>query len=375
MSSGEFVLQPSGIKAYYPSLLPPSPKLRFDLELQELLMNGEKSHFLLKKVWEFLPDPELFDFYIILKEAVSSSGIDGYDITAGEFLGHTAREGKENNPNCLIVENYIRGMETGRVLLSGSASPGDSIVQVHKSIVQGNGAGYYPGEFRNNIKRVGTEKDFNEGNGFYPPPASEINRLMKDLEDFIISSSGFPQLIKAALIHAQFESIHPFSRGNGRVGRILLNLYMAEKGKIDAPLFCISSYLLQNRLEYFGKLNLIRSDNNWEAWLKFFLRGVDITCTRVLDTVKKIIVLRKRNLDIITKNGFSSPAGVRVFELFQKRPVLSVRDIMKEINVSKQGAYNLVSKFLEAGIVEEITGRLRDRIFSYSGLIRIIDDI
>ena len=208
---------------------------------------------------------------------------------------------------------------------------------------------------------------------FVPPPPEKVPDLLSDLEAFIVADDRIPPLIKIGLVHAQFETIHPFIDGNGRMGRLFITFYLCQKGILARPLLYLSIYLKQHREEYYSLLQEIRMEGDWESWLKFFLRGVIEVSKEALANAKEIIALKERLIDTLVKNNAGGLNAIRLLDLLFTKPVVTVTDISSALGISHQPAYDLVDQFEKLEILREITGKKRYKKYLFTDYLRIIE--
>jgi Fic family protein len=245
--------------------------------------------------------------------------------------------------------------------------------EIHKILTEGaRGKDKAPGEFRKTQNWIGPLGGSLIDAIFIPPPPENVLPAMQDLEKFILKDEPMPQLLKIALIHAQFETIHPFRDGNGRVGRLLITLYLLWKKILSRPLLYLSFYLKKNREQYYDQLMKTRTDGNWENWITFFLEGIKVTSKEAILTAKNIINLKDSLIEKIYQKSISSIHAVKLIDLLFERPVIAVNDVIERIKISKDTATELVNKFEKAQILKEITGKKRYRRYMFKDYVDLI---
>ena len=371
---GIYVAQPSGYRAFIPNPLPPQPPIVYGEELQFLLSNADRTLARLDGVTTVLPNPDLFITMYIKKEALLSSQIEGTQASLEGILEFEANlKPKEDINEIKEVINYIKAMNYGIERLEEFPISLRLIKEIHKVLIKGTrGAHRDPGEFRKTQNWIGPPGAFLKEAVFVPPPSNMVLELMGDMEKFIHRKDNIPPLIKIALIHSQFETIHPFLDGNGRIGRLLITFYLYLEQILSKPLLYLSYYLKKKREKYYSFLMDVRLKGDWESWLKFFLQGVIEVSEEATNTAKEIIGLK----EILTKKLFvgkiTSIYAVSLLDMLFHKPLISVNDIINELNIYKQTANDLIKKFEKIGILQEITGKQRYKKYLFSNYIEII---
>lgn len=273
------------------------------------------------------------------------------------------------------VSNYVAALEQGMARLrEGFPLSNRLLREIHAQLLaRGRGAEKHPGEFRRSQNWIGGTRPGNAR--FVPPPPGLVHDCMADLERFLNDQADpLPNLIKAALAHVQFETIHPFLDGNGRVGRLMIGLILHQAGILRQPLLYMSLYFKQQRGEYYRLLDGVRREGAWEAWLDFFLEGVAQTASGAVDTAHRLLALFQQDAARIQSLGRSAASALRVFEVLRLRPVASIADLAKRTGVSYPTAAKNVDALAGLGILRELTGRRRDRVFAYDGYLRILSE-
>jgi len=372
--AGIFVLQNAGYESFIPNPLPPKD-LVIDDELQLLLSKADGALARLDGVTQVLPNPDLFVAMYIKKEALLSSRIEGTQASLKGVLEFEAKlEPKENINDIREVINYIKAMHYGIDNLgSGNLSP-ELINDIHRILIEGTrGTNKLPGKLRNFQNWIGIGGGTIHDAVYVPPPPEYVEELMSELEDFIQTPDNIPSLIKIALIHSQFETIHPYLDGNGRMGRLLITFYLYWKGLLSRPLLYLSFYLKKNRNLYYESLNDIRLKGHWEQWLKFFLKGVIEVSNDSIDTAKRIIELKQNLIEKLLKNNVGGVHAVKLIDILFDHPVITVTEISELIGISRQAANKLTSKFEDMNILTEITGKKRYKKYTFVDFVRIIE--
>ncbi len=372
--AGLFVLQSAGYETFIPNPLPPKD-LVIDDELQLLLSKADGALARLDGVTQVLPNPDLFVAMYIKKEALLSSRIEGTQASLKGVLEFEAKlEPKENINDIREVMNYIKAMHHGIDNLGSDNLSPELINDIHKILIEGTrGTNKLPGKLRDFQNWIGTGGGTIHDAVYVPPPPEYVEELMSELEDFIQTPDNIPSLIKIALIHSQFETIHPYLDGNGRMGRLLITFYLYWKGLLSRPLLYLSFYLKKNRNLYYETLNDIRLKGDWEQWLKFFLKGVIEVSNDSIDTAKRIIELKQNLIEKLLENNVGGVHAVKLIDILFDHPVITVTEISELIGISRQAANKLTSKFEEMNILTEITGKKRYKKYTFVDFVRIIE--
>ena len=294
--AGKFVTQPAGYKAFAPKPLPPSPPIQYDEELQSLLSTADRSLARLDGVITVLPNPNLFIAMYVKKEALLSSQIEGTQASLEGVLEFEADLiPKENLDEIKEVINYVRALNHGIERLKELPMSLRLIKEIHKTLLEETrGAHRNPGEFRKSQNWIGPPGFPLSEAIFIPPPPDLVIPAMGELEKFLHQESNIPPLVKIGLIHAEFETIHPFLDGNGRIGRLLITFYLFWKEILSKPLLYLSFYLKKKRPEYYDLLMKVRIDGAWEEWIKFFLKGISDTSGEAAKSAREIIQLKEK---------------------------------------------------------------------------------
>lgn len=374
MRTGTYRDQLQGIgryKSFIPSKLPFLVKM--DEKLQSLLSRADMALGRLDSVAEFLPAIDFFIFMYVRKEATISSQIEGTQATFVDVLKKEAKiEDGETHKDVDEIINYINAMNYGLKRLTEFPLSLRLIKEIHSQLLSGVRGEYKtPGEFRTSQNWIGGPTI--ETAIFVPPPASEVISLMGDLEEYMHSLLSTPVLIKIGLIHAQFETIHPFLDGNGRIGRLLITFYLCQQKILHKPLLYLSDYFKSNRQTYYDRLNNYRTKDAIENWLEFFLQGIIETSEKAVETARKIISLREYGLKTISKFGRSTEKSLMIYNHLFLSPLLRVKDIEKITNLTNPAALSLVDKFEKSGILTELTGFKRNRVFSFADYITLFE--
>ena len=372
--AGTFVKQPAGYMAFIPKPLPPTPPLEYDSELRFALSEADRAVAKLGVLTEFLPNPDLFIAMYVKKEALLSSQIEGTEASLEGVLEFEADlKPKDNIDEIKEVINYIKAMNYGMEKVKRSHISLELIKEMHRVLIQGTrGSRRGLGEFRRSQNWVGPPGAALLDATFVPPPPDIVVVAMTELEQFVHAENETPPLVKAGLIHAQFETIHPFLDGNGRIGRLLITLYLFREKILSKPLLYLSFYLKKERTQYYDLLMRIRTEGAWEDWVSFFFRGITETSEEAVRAARDIIALKDSIISRLHENRVSSIHAVRLIDLLFDTPLTSVPAVAEKLAVSKQTAHGIVTKFNEMGILKEITGKERYRKYLFEDYVRII---
>ncbi len=321
-----------------------------------------------------LPNPALLIYTYIRKEAVLSSQIEGTQSSLSDLLLHENKQ-VPGVPMSDVkeVSNYVAALEHGlKRLKDGFPLSLRLIKEIHEVLLQGTrGSEKNPGEFRASQNWIGGTRP---GNAVYvPPPPHEVLPAMGALETFIHGEPvQTPTLIKTALVHAQFESIHPFLDGNGRVGRLLISLMLHTEGALTYPLLYLSLYFKQHRTDYYDALMRVRTDGKWEEWLAFYLAGVEEVATEAHGTSEKLVRIFEKDRQKIAKLGKASSSALKVHGLLQRHCQLSLAFTKKELDLSLPTVIQAMARLQALGIVKEVSGKQRKQVFAYEAYWKLI---
>src|SRR6266511_4328081 len=363
--AGRFAAQPSGYRAFIPSPLPPDPPLDLDSEALSLLSQADVALGRLDGVVKVIPDPDFFISMYVRREAVLSSQIEGTQSTLEDLLGvelEPQTSATDGDSDVGEIVNYVRAMNHGLQRLDDLPLSLRLLREIHAELLRdGRGAHRTPGEFRTSQNWIGPSGATLQQATFVPPPVPEMRQALDDFERFFHREERQPVLIEAALAHAQFETIHPFLDGNGRVGRLLITFLLVHRGVLRAPLLYLSHYLKLHRTEYYDRLTAVRVRGDWEGWLRFFLEGVATTAEEAAETAERIFELRESHHALVMEEA--GAPGLRLLSALFDRPLVNVRYLARVLEVSFPTANRLVARFEELGLLREVTGQRRSRRF------------
>ena len=375
--AGNYELQPGGYRAFIPRSLPPKPSVSIDRELWGLLSKADRALGRLDGATGSLPDADSFVFGYVIKEAVLSSRIEGTQASLVDVLEFESDpvDTAARMTDVAEVNNYIAAMNYGLERLSSLAVSERLIREIHERLMKDvRGQERRPGEFRTTQNWVGTAGSPIEDAEYVPPPPAEMLTALHDLEAFIYSREAMPDLIKVGLVHAQFETIHPFLDGNGRIGRLLITFLLCERQIMRRPLLYLSHYFNQNREAYYDHLQAVRDSGYWERWLKFFLRGVLEVAEEATTTAQSIVTMREEQRRMVgNRFGRGAQKALLLLEGLYFRPHLSVAAAASITGLTFPNANAMVAQFVELGLLVEVTGRRRDRRFLFDPYVEILN--
>lgn len=372
--AGRFIKQLEGYTAFEPAPLPPDPPLRVNL-FQNLLSRADLALGRLDGIIGFVPNPDLFVALYVRREAVLSSQIEGTQASLTDVLRFEASEDDElRDADVEEVVNYVAAMNHGLERLAELPLSLRLIREIHARLMQGTrGQERQPGEFRTSPNWIGPSGSTLRNASFVPPPPHVMTESLGQLETFLHDDS-LPALVHAALAHAQFETIHPFLDGNGRVGRLLVTFLLCHRGVLSKPLLYLSHYLKQHRTAYYDHLQAVRVDGLWEQWVAFFLRGVAEVATEAHHTARKILALREEHRDMLSDARHGSGNLLRAHEILFERPIVTPKLLARRLGVTFPTANKVIGRMESLGILEEITGNMRNRRFQYTSYLALFED-
>ncbi len=362
--AGRYIQQSTGYKAFMPAALPPQPPLVYDGPLQTLLSAADRDIGRLDALASLLPNPDLFVAMYVRHEAVLSSQIEGTQSTLEDVLAFEADALRDDTPRDVEeVVNYVRAMNHGLHRLAALPLSLRLLREIHAELMRGvRGGDKSPGEFRTSQNWIGGQGSTLRNAIFIPPPPHEVMNALGQLENFLHEARGsVPLLVRCALAHAQFETIHPFLDGNGRVGRLLVTLMLCEDGALSRPLLYLSLYLKARRAEYYDRLTAIREQGHWEPWVAFFLRGVSSTAQEATRTAQDIVALRETHRAAVARNA----KALALLDHLLQQPTVSIKRVSQLLGCTAPTAGKLVQAFETRGWLRELTGYGRNRLWRY----------
>lgn len=375
--AGRYITQPTGYRAFMPAPLPPQPAQALGGELQGLLSAADRALGRLDGSVLTLQNPDLFVFMYVRKEAVLSCQIKGTQSSLQDLLAVEAQLFEQSLPRDVDeVINYVRAMNHGLSCLAELPVSVRLIREIHAELMHGvRGGRLQPGELRTSQNWIGPAGCTLNTATLVPPPHHAAPGALGDLETFLHAADELPPLVKIALAHVQFETIHPFLDGNGRVGRLLITFLLTERGVLHKPVLYLSHYFKQYLQTYYEHLQAVRDQGAWEAWLAFYLRGVIEVAGEDVETARRILQLREQHRTAITAQlGRAAGNGHKVLESLFDRPIVAVNDVQKMTGTTYAAANSLVSRLVKLGVLSEMTGYARNRRFRYAPYIALFND-
>lgn len=363
--AGRYIQQATGYKAFIPAPLPPEPDIEFDGELRTLLSQADRDIARLDAIAALLPNPDLFVAMYVRHEAVLSSQIEGTQSTLEDVLAFEAQAAAQHDSPKDVEEvvNYVRAMNHGLKRLAELPLSLRLLREIHGELMRNvRGGEKSPGEFRTSQNWIGPSGSTLPTASFVPPPPHELMNALGALENFLHEGkTTVPLLVRCGLAHAQFETIHPFLDGNGRVGRLLITLMLCEEGALSRPLLYLSVFLKAHRAEYYDRLTAIRQNGHWEPWLKFFMRGVSQTARAATRTAHDIVALRESHRTALLKN----PKALKLLDSLFQQPMVSPNHIAAIVGCTHPTAVKLARDLEARGWLREVTGYERNRLYRY----------
>lgn len=373
--AGAFRRQPAGHTAFVPAPFPPA-----DLNaegLQELLERATLALGKLVGAAEILPDPDLFVYMYVRREAVLSSQIEGTEASLVDLLEWEAQmERVERRMDVREITNYIDALRYGLDRVHELPLSLRLIREIHERLmtgVRGGEAAKTPGEFRRSQNWIGGPTP--QTARFVPPPVDEMHRCLHELEGFLHDDSDLPTLIRVGLAHAQFETIHPFLDGNGRVGRLLITFVLVHEEVLREPILYLSIFFKRHRQDYYDRLQAIREKGEWEAWLAFFLEGVAEVSKEATATARQIVHLREEERARIGQDlGRRAGVGLKLLEHLFRNPVVNVKRVEEVTGLSQPAANALTNAMEDIGVLREMTGKKSYRVFGFDRYLQLFQE-
>ncbi len=364
------------VRAFVPAPLPPAPPLVFDAPLHAALENAVLAIGRLDGVSTLLPDTALFLYTYVRKEAVLSSQIEGTQSSLSDLLLFELDEAPGVPLDDVTeVSNYVAALDHGLARVRDGFPLSNRLIrEIHGVLLSsGRGSGKSPGEFRRSQNWIGGTRPGNAR--FVPAPHMAVAECMAALEKFLkAENDALPVVVRAGLAHVQFETIHPFLDGNGRVGRLLITFLFCHTGVLREPLLYLSLYFKQHRQEYYDLLDRVRRDGDWEAWLTFFLEGVRVTADGAVATAQRVTETFREDRLRIEPAGRRAGSALRVHEALKSRPILSLNAIRERTKLSFPAVSTAMDLLVEFGIARELTGKRRNRLFVYDRYLAILNE-
>ena len=375
--AGHYVRQAAGYRAFIPKDLPPHPPLRIDDRMVVLLSSADQALGRLDGCAETLPDPDLFVWMYVRKEAVLSSQIEGTQASLLDVLEFEASGLARGRPaDVREVINYIAAMRLGLERLRELPLSLRLIRDIHARLLEDVWGGERtPGEFRRSQNWVGPPGSTIHTASYVPPPPHEMAAPLSNLETFLHEPEPMPVLVRVGLAHGQFETIHPFLDGNGRVGRLLITFLLCEKAILRRPLLYLSFYFKERRSEYYERLQAIRDHGDWEGWISFFLRGVQQVSQEATEKAGRIVRMREEHRRLIVERlGRTAGSALTLLEFLFTQPLVSVKQTQEATGLKFPSANRLMGRLKDIGLLREMTGHRRNRLFGYTPYLSLLTD-
>lgn len=358
-------------KSFVPNPLPPTPPIGLTEDIISLLVKANLQLAVLENVATRIPNVELFVSMYVRKEALMSSQIEGTQATLEDVLDPMLDA--NTNRNVADVVNYIKATEFAIERLQTLPLCNRLIKETHAVLMEGvRGQEKSPGEFRYSQNWIGGQGSTLKNARYIPPSPDDMLYAMSDLEKYINADDELDVLIRAALIHYQFETIHPFLDGNGRVGRLLITLFLMEKKVLTTPALYISYFLKKNRVEYYDRMTEVRTKGNYEQWVKFFLLAIMESAEDATATIDKLIALHDANAAVISKLGRATKNAMQVFNYLESNPIIEIRKTADALGIAFNTTSSAVKRLVNAGILVQTSGNSRNRTFAYEAYLDIL---
>lgn len=358
-------------QSFKPNPLPPIPEIEMDGEIVKLLVDANKQLVKLDTASQLISNADLFISMYVRKEALISSQIEGTQCTLDDVLDPEV----EANANLDVsdVINYVKATQYALKRLERLPLYCRLIREIHEVLMENvRGQDKTPGEFRHSQNWIGPANCSLKDARYIPPNVEDMQTAMSDLEKYINENVDYDPLIRAALIHYQFETIHPFLDGNGRIGRLLILLYLMEQRLIEKPVIYISYFLKKNQIEYYDRISEVRRTGNFEQWIRFFLEAVSKAASDSLEAIRQLSVLHDTNVEKLPKTTRSKDNLRAVFDYIEQYPIIDIKRTAKELEVSYNTVAAAVRKLVELGILQETTNAARNRVFAYEEYLAIL---
>lgn len=358
-------------KSFVPHPLPPTPPIELTEDIVGLLIKANSQLAVLESVVTRIPNVELFVSMYVRKEALMSSQIEGTQATLEDVLDPLLDANA--NRDVADVVNYIKATEFAIQRLQELPLCNRLIKETHAVLMEGvRGQEKSPGEFRYSQNWIGGQGSTLKNARYIPPSPDDMIEAMSDLEKYINADDDLDSLIRAALIHYQFETIHPFLDGNGRVGRLLITLFLMEKKVLTTPALYISYFLKKNRVEYYDRMTEVREKGNYEQWIKFFLQAIMESAEDATNTIDELIALHDANVDVISKMGRAAKNAMLVFNYLETNPIIEIRKTAEDLDIAFNTVSSAVSRLVDAGILVQTSKVSRNRTFAYEAYLDIL---
>lgn len=372
--SGKWVNNLTGdaqYKSFRPAPLPPDPILEIDSDMMKKLVEANKELVKLDTASKLIPNVELFISMYVRKEALISSQIEGTQCTLDDVLDPELNS--TTNLDVIDVINYIDACSYALERIKIFPLCGRLFREIHEKLLSGvRGQEKNPGEFRKSQNWIGAANCSLLEARYIPPNVEDMNQAMSELERYMNEDDDYDPLIRIALIHYQFETIHPFLDGNGRVGRLIILLYLIEQGLLDKPVIYISYFLKKNQIEYYDRISEVRRNGNYEQWVSFFLEAVSAAAKDSLLTIESLSKLHEKNIELLPKTTRKKDNIRALFDYIEQYPIIDIKKTANALDLSYNTVSNAINKLVEIGILKETTNASRNRVFSYGDYLKIL---
>ncbi len=372
--AGEYRTNLSGelqYKSFFPKSLPPCPNIEYDKDMAELLSKANRSLGILEGISSQIPDIDLFVSMYIRKESLLSSQIEGTQATLDDILDPNIDE--NTNRHVADVINYLKASQYGQKRLENLPISCRLFREIHEILMNDvRGSEKNPGEFRRSQNWIGPQGSTLKNARYIPPNVEDMVEAMSELEKFLNEEDDMDLLIKIGLAHYQFETIHPFLDGNGRIGRLLISLFLIERKILSHETLYISYFLKRNRIEYYDRLMEVRTKGNFEQWIKFFLLAVYESAEDSINTIKKLKELHDINFRVVDKIGRASKTVKMVLKYLEGNPIIDIQKTSLELGISYNAVSNAVNNLMDLGILKQTDSGQRNRVFAYENYLEIL---
>ena len=359
----------AGYQSFRPSPLP--PELELDSDSVRLLINANRELAILNTVSSMIPDTDLFVSMYVRKEALMTSQIEGTQCTLDDILDPDV----DVNTNLEVsdVVNYINAANYAIQRLQTLPLCNRLLRETHERLMEGvRGQEKNPGEFRRSQNWIGPSGSTLKSARYIPPNVDDMTTAMSDLEKYLNENEEYDPLVRASLIHYQFETIHPFLDGNGRIGRLLIMLYLMQQGLLNHPVLYVSYFLKKNQIEYYDRISEVRRSGNYEQWVRFFLEAVYAAAEDAVESIHQLTSLHESNLSLLPKTNRSVDHTRRLFDYLEQHPIIDIRRTAAALNVSFNTVSSAIRKLVDCGILYETTNAARNRVFAYQQYLDIL---
>lgn len=372
--AGEYKVNLTGdlqYKSYFPKPLPPHPPVKLDQDAVHLLSKANRSMGILEGVSRQVPDIDLFVSMYVRKEALLSSQIEGTQATLDDILDPYIEE--NTNRHVADVINYIKASQYAKKRLDELPISNRLLKEIHEILMRDvRGREKNPGEFRRSQNWIGPQGSTLKDARYVPPNHEDMIEAMSDLEKFLNEEDDIDPLIKIGLAHYQFETIHPFLDGNGRIGRLLITLFLNVEKILSRDTLYISYFLKRNRIEYYDRLMEVRLKGQFEQWIKFFLLAIYESAEDAIKTIDDLVKLHGRNYEALEKSGRAAKTIKKVFKYLESNPIIDIKKTSTELGISFNAVSNAVNNLMKLGILKQTESGQRNRVFAYEEYLQIM---